>query len=147
MGISNLPLNTTTNGLFYKVDITEGASAQFPTWIFNFGPYGQLRAVRGNIFNLELLPSFGGALFMFSRAFFKLWKFLSLEKIRIGWVLWCRKVQICKHFFTVVHSLQIWTLPPVLEFLSQPFYARIEIFPPQYILLHTNVVNDLALAK
>jgi len=30
----------------HKVDITEGASAQFPTWIFNFRPYGQLRAVR-----------------------------------------------------------------------------------------------------
>ena len=36
-----------------KVDITEGASAQFPTWIFNFWPYGQLRAVRGKI-NYEL---------------------------------------------------------------------------------------------
>ena len=30
----------------HKVDITEGASAWFPTWIFNFWPNGQLRAVR-----------------------------------------------------------------------------------------------------
>ena len=29
----------------HKVDITEGASAQFPIWIFNFWPYGQLRAL------------------------------------------------------------------------------------------------------
>ena len=29
----------------HKVDTTEGASAQFPIWIFNFWPYGQLRAV------------------------------------------------------------------------------------------------------
>ena len=29
----------------HRVDITEGASAQFLTWIFNFWPYGQLRAV------------------------------------------------------------------------------------------------------
>ena len=33
-------------GFHHRVDITEGASAQFPTWIFNFRPYGQLRAVR-----------------------------------------------------------------------------------------------------
>ena len=30
----------------HRIDITESASAQFPTWIFNFGPYGHLRAVR-----------------------------------------------------------------------------------------------------
>ena len=34
----------------HKVDITEGASAQFPTWIFHFGPHGQLRAVRKSTF-------------------------------------------------------------------------------------------------
>ena len=27
-----------------KVDKTEGASDQFPIWIFNFWPYGQPRA-------------------------------------------------------------------------------------------------------
>ena len=43
----------------HKVDITEGASARFPTWIFNFRPYGQLRAEREKI-HYELLPTFGG---------------------------------------------------------------------------------------
>ena len=33
-------------GVSHRVDITESASAQFPTWIINFGPYGQLRPVR-----------------------------------------------------------------------------------------------------
>ena len=32
----------------HRVVITEYSSAQFPTWIFNFGPYGQLNAVREN---------------------------------------------------------------------------------------------------
>ena len=32
----------------HRVDITESFSAQYPTWIFNFGPYGQLRAVKEN---------------------------------------------------------------------------------------------------
>ena len=32
----------------HRVVITECSSAQFPTWIFNFGPYGQLNAVREN---------------------------------------------------------------------------------------------------
>ena len=31
--------------LAHKVDKTEGASEQFPTWIFTFWPYGQFRAV------------------------------------------------------------------------------------------------------
>ena len=33
----------------HKVNRTEGASDQFPMWIFNFWPYGQLRVVRGKI--------------------------------------------------------------------------------------------------
>ena len=33
-------------GYRHKVDKTEGASDKFPIWIFNFWPYGQLRAVR-----------------------------------------------------------------------------------------------------
>jgi hypothetical protein len=33
----------------HKVNKTEGASDQFPIWIFNFWPYGKLRAVRGKI--------------------------------------------------------------------------------------------------
>ena len=43
----------------HRVDITEGASSQFLTWIFNFGSYGQLRAVRGKnpIMNYEQLLS------------------------------------------------------------------------------------------
>ena len=32
--------------IVHKVDITEGASVQFPTWIFNFWPHMQWRAVR-----------------------------------------------------------------------------------------------------
>ena len=48
----------------HKVDITEGASAQFPTSIFNFRSYGQLKAVRkkiiGNYFYYLLL----GVVFM-----------------------------------------------------------------------------------
>ena len=56
----------------HRVDITEGASAQFLTWIFNFGSYGQLRAVRGKnsismnyylIFGL-ILTCFHGKLFL-----------------------------------------------------------------------------------
>ena len=39
----------------HRVDTTEGASAQCPTWIFNFGPYWQLRAVREKIMNYYLL--------------------------------------------------------------------------------------------
>ena len=35
-------------GTIFAIDITESSSAQFPPWIFNFGPYGQLRAVRKN---------------------------------------------------------------------------------------------------
>ena len=30
----------------HRVDITESFSAQYPTWIFNFGPYGQLSSGR-----------------------------------------------------------------------------------------------------
>ena len=43
----------------HKVYKTEGASDQFPIWIFNFWPYGQLRAVRGKnpIMNYEQLLS------------------------------------------------------------------------------------------
>ena len=36
-------------GFHHSVDITEGASAQFPKWIFNFGPYGQIRTVKISI--------------------------------------------------------------------------------------------------
>ena len=32
----------------HRINITESSSDKFPTWIFNLGPYGQLRAVRGN---------------------------------------------------------------------------------------------------
>ena len=32
----------------HRVNITESSSDQFPTWVFNFGLYGQLRAVREN---------------------------------------------------------------------------------------------------
>jgi hypothetical protein len=63
----------------HRVDITEGTSAQFLTYIFNFGPYGQLRhgnpwlrAVREKN-NYELLATFGGDFFMFSRAMKKLY--------------------------------------------------------------------------
>ena len=43
-------------GLFHRVDITECSSAQFPTWIFNFWSYGQLRAVQENsLINLKTL--------------------------------------------------------------------------------------------
>ena len=43
-------------GLTHRLDITESASAQFPIWISNFGPYWQLRAVKEKIFNnFELL--------------------------------------------------------------------------------------------
>ena len=38
----------------HKVDKTEGASEQFSIDIFNFLPYGQLRAVREKKFNYEL---------------------------------------------------------------------------------------------
>ena len=31
----------------HTVEIREGASAELPLWIFNFWPYGQLRAIRG----------------------------------------------------------------------------------------------------
>ena len=33
----------TSKDYYHNVNITEGASAQFPIWIFNFWPYGQLR--------------------------------------------------------------------------------------------------------
>ena len=33
------------HGQKHKVDKTEGASDQFPIWIFNFWPYGQPRAI------------------------------------------------------------------------------------------------------
>ena len=42
----------------HKVNITEGASAQFPTCIFNFGPYGQLKAVREKWFRNNFLEWF-----------------------------------------------------------------------------------------
>ena len=48
----------------HRVDITEGASSQFLTWIFNFGPYEQLREVRGKIFSYELLSTFRGDVFI-----------------------------------------------------------------------------------
>ena len=48
----------------HRVDSTEGASAQFLTWISNFWPYGQLRAVRRKY---ELLPTFGDGFFMGKR--------------------------------------------------------------------------------
>ena len=35
-------------GAAHRVDITESFSTQFPTWVFNFGPYGQRRVVRVN---------------------------------------------------------------------------------------------------
>ena len=38
----------------HRLDITESASAQFPTLIFNFGSYGQPRAVRENLYYDEL---------------------------------------------------------------------------------------------
>ena len=42
----NIDLATSEiNAYLYRVETTESASAQFPTWIFNFGPYGQLTAV------------------------------------------------------------------------------------------------------
>ena len=45
----SVPLCSEFSNLFkyceYKVDITEGASAQFPMWISNFWPNGQLRAL------------------------------------------------------------------------------------------------------
>ena len=44
--------------IVHKVDITEGASVQFPTWIINFWPYGHLRTVGEKNFNYELLPTF-----------------------------------------------------------------------------------------
>ena len=43
-----------TGTVEHQVVITEGASVQFPIKIFNFWPYGQLRAVRGKILNNEL---------------------------------------------------------------------------------------------
>ena len=42
----------------HRLDITESASAQFPTWIFNFGSYGQPRAVRENLYYDELWATF-----------------------------------------------------------------------------------------
>ena len=46
---------STKHSFDHKVDKTEGASDQFPIWIFNFWPYGQLRAVMGKnpIMNYE----------------------------------------------------------------------------------------------
>ena len=32
----------------HRVNMTESSSDKFPTWVFNFGPYGKLRAVREN---------------------------------------------------------------------------------------------------
>ena len=46
----------------HRVDITESSSAQFPTRILNFGPYGQLRA-KGKI--LQFNPTFKSCFFMF----------------------------------------------------------------------------------
>ena len=41
---------TTIKGHLHKEDITEGTTPQFPTWIFNFWPYGQLWAVHSDAF-------------------------------------------------------------------------------------------------
>ena len=54
----------------HKVDITEGASAQFPTWIFNFRPHGQLRTEKENI-HCESLRTFGGDYQVFMSIFEK----------------------------------------------------------------------------
>ena len=53
----------------HNVDITEGASDQFLTWIFNFGPYGQLRAVIMN-YCLLLVMDFGFFMFSWAKQYF-----------------------------------------------------------------------------
>ena len=51
----------------HRVNITESSSDQFPTWVFNFGPYGQLRAVRENSsIMLKYNATFEGCFFKFS---------------------------------------------------------------------------------
>ena len=35
-------------GTIFAIDIAESSSVQFPPWILNFGPYGQLRATQGS---------------------------------------------------------------------------------------------------
>ena len=58
-------------------------------------------------------------------------KTLTLEKIKVGWVLWCIKVQICKQSYCeLMHScllLLIWTL---LYHNTQPvsIFSRVRIF-------------------
>ena len=47
----------------HRVDITESSSAQFLTWILNFGLYGQLRA-KGKTLQFKL--TFKSCFFMFS---------------------------------------------------------------------------------
>jgi hypothetical protein len=58
-------MNDFMKGRNHKVDIAEGASAKLPKNIFNFWPYGQLRAVRTNY---ESRATFELCFFMFSWA-------------------------------------------------------------------------------
>ena len=50
----------------HRVDITESSSAQFPTWIFNFGPYGRLRPVSENSSIMLKVSKFQKQIFLFS---------------------------------------------------------------------------------
>ena len=72
----------------HKVDKTEGASDQFSIWIFNFWPYGQLRAVasKGKKSNYELWATFELGFFIFSWAkkiFFDFFFYIAASALKI----------------------------------------------------------------
>ena len=59
-------INTHPYSCSHKVNITEGASVQFPIWIFNFWSHGQLRAAlkKNRAYYEQFLRT---VFFMFSR--------------------------------------------------------------------------------
>ena len=47
------------------------------------------------------------------------WRTLTLEKIKIGWVLWCIKVQICKHLYCELMHSSNWSTTPLRQWSFQ----------------------------
>ena len=71
------------NSSRHRVDITESSST-LPTWIFNFGPYGQLRAVRENTSIMQEYATFRVCFFICKKYFFN---FLLNMSVR-PWAPW-----------------------------------------------------------
>ena len=146
------PESLPKHDFYQRVDITEISSDQFQIWILNYGPYGQLRAVREDSSILLIVCYFWGLFFhVFMGIFFSFLNFTFVSSNFLVRILQCNFFQNnnfcpwkhektalkrCSEFTTNLFSVCTGLAAQEAHFRQKYQFNRLSVSPLYNLLEH-----------